>query len=140
VADLWQVFPGSYPPHREHRLASVGSLEDNASSSCVSTQNWYVLSLEPQHKVEGEIDIFRRVGPSTRLPGFFAERPCALVGALNNDWTLGLAGELRLYFDNDEQNRLLIVRDRQRPDITEWNVVNTWPHRTINVDYASVYG
>ena len=44
--------------------------EDNASSSCVSTRNQYVLSLKPQDKVEGEIGIFRRVG---RQPGFFAE-------------------------------------------------------------------
>ena len=31
------------------------------------------LSLEPQHQVEGEIGIFRRVGPSTHQPGFFDE-------------------------------------------------------------------
>jgi hypothetical protein len=110
----------------------------------VPTWDWYV-SLDDAQAFSQLSNLFAQKGKKVQLRGGrsvslsdLRGRPCVLIGAFNNDWTLGLAGELRFYFDIDEQNGLLIVRDRQRPDITEWNVVNTWPHRIINVDYAIV--
>jgi len=110
----------------------------------VPTWDWYV-SLDDAQAFSQLSNLFAQKGKKVQLRGGrsvsltdLRGRPCVLIGAFNNDWTLGLAGELRFYFDNDGQNGLLIVRDRQRPDSAEWNIVNTWPHRTITVDYAIV--
>jgi hypothetical protein len=67
-----------------------------------------------------------------------SSRPCVLIGAFNNEWTMSLAGELRFYFDADYQNSAEFVRDRQNPGQTEWKVVNSWPHWRIPTDYAIV--
>jgi hypothetical protein len=67
-----------------------------------------------------------------------SSRPCVLIGAFNNEWTMSLAGEQRFYFDIDYQNKAEIVRDRQNPGQTEWKVVNSWPHWRIPTDYAIV--
>jgi hypothetical protein len=67
-----------------------------------------------------------------------SSRPCVLIGAFNNEWTMSLAGELRFYFDIDHQIKAEIVRDRQNPGQTEWKVVNSWPHWRIPTDYAIV--
>src|SRR5262245_55692851 len=67
-----------------------------------------------------------------------SSRPCVLIGAFNNEWTMSLAGELRFYFDIDHQNKAEIVRDRQSPGQTEWKVVNSWPHWRMPTDYAIV--
>jgi hypothetical protein len=67
-----------------------------------------------------------------------SSRPCVLIGAFNNEWTMSLAGELRFYFDVDYQNSAEFVRDRQNPGQTEWKVVNSWPHWRIPADYAIV--
>src|SRR5215813_510584 len=67
-----------------------------------------------------------------------SSRPCVLIGAFNNEWTMSLAGELRFYFDIDHQIKAEIVRDRQDPGQTEWKVVNSWPHWRIPADYAIV--
>ena len=67
-----------------------------------------------------------------------SSRPCVLIGAFNNEWTMSLAGELRFYFDVDYQNSAEFVRDRQNPGQTEWKVVNSWPHWRIPTDYAIV--
>src|SRR5215475_5583940 len=67
-----------------------------------------------------------------------SSRPCVLIGAFNNEWTMSLAGELRFYFDIDPQIKAEIVRDRQDPGQTEWKVVNSWPHWRIPADYAIV--
>ena len=67
-----------------------------------------------------------------------SSRPCVLIGAFNNEWTMSLAGELRFYFDIDQQNKAQIVRDRQNPGQTEWKVVNSWPHWRMPTDYAIV--
>jgi hypothetical protein len=66
-------------------------------------------------------------------------RPSVLIGAFDNDWALSFAGELRFYFDTDEQTHTQIIRDRQRPDVTEWKLVDAWPPgKEINKDYALV--
>ena len=113
-------------------------------SDVVPTWDWYV-SLDDAQAFSQLSNLFAQKGKKVQLRGGrsvsladLRGRPCVLIGAFNNDWSLGLAGELRFYFDNDQQNGLLVVRDRQRPDNAEWNVVNTWPHRTISVDYAIV--
>lgn len=65
---------------------------------------------------------------------------CVLVGAFNNDWTMGLTGELRYYFETVTENgaEVSIVRDRQTSDKSDWRVVNAWPYWKIPVDYALV--
>jgi hypothetical protein len=64
--------------------------------------------------------------------------PTVLIGAFNNDWTLGLGGELRFHFQADSQNQVELVRDRQNPNRNEWRVTNAWPYRNIPMDYAIV--
>jgi hypothetical protein len=65
-------------------------------------------------------------------------RPAVLIGAFNNEWTMGLAGELRFYFESDHENNAEIVRDRLNPGASDWEIVNAWPYRKIPVDYAIV--
>lgn len=66
-------------------------------------------------------------------------RPAIFIGAFDNEWTLNLAGELRFYFDTDEQTHAQIIRDKQRPAATDWKLVNAWPPgKDINKDYALV--
>lgn len=66
-------------------------------------------------------------------------RPSIFIGAFNNDWTLSFAGELRFYFDTDHERHAQIIRDRQEPAATDWNLVDAWPPgRDINKDYALV--
>jgi hypothetical protein len=66
-------------------------------------------------------------------------RPSVLIGAFDNDWALSFAGELRFYFDTDEQMHTQIIRDRQRPAATDWKLVDAWPPgKEINKDYALV--
>jgi hypothetical protein len=90
-------------------------------------------------------ELFAEKGKKAQLRGVrsvsladLSSRPCVLIGAFNNEWTMSLAGELRFYFDIDYQNKAEIVRDRQNPGQTEWKVVNSWPHWRIPTDYAIV--
>jgi hypothetical protein len=129
---------------QEQKQSPPASITSVPLGDVVPTWDWYV-SLDDAQAFSQLSNLFAQKGKKAQLRGGrsvsltdLRGRPCVLIGAFNNDWTLGLAGELRFYFDNDEQNGLLIVRDRQRPDITEWNVVNTWPHRIMNIDYAIV--
>jgi hypothetical protein len=90
-------------------------------------------------------NLFSRKGNNAQLRGVrsvsladLRSRPCVLIGAFNNEWTMSLAGELRFYFDIDYQNSAEFVNDRQNPGQTEWKVVNSWPHWNIPADYAIV--
>ncbi|HEY3938783.1 MAG TPA: hypothetical protein VGL97_15220 [Bryobacteraceae bacterium] len=66
-------------------------------------------------------------------------KPAVFVGAFDNQWAMTLAGELRFYFDADEQKHAQFIRDRQRPGATDWKLVDAWPPgRDINKDYALV--
>jgi len=90
-------------------------------------------------------NLFARKGKNAQLRGVrsvsladLRSKPCVLIGAFNNEWTMSLAGELRFYFDIDYENSAEIVNDRQNPGKNEWKVVNSWPHRRIPADYAIV--
>jgi hypothetical protein len=90
-------------------------------------------------------NLFARKGKNAQLRGVrsisledLRSKPCVLIGAFNNEWTMSLAGELRFYFDIDYQNSVEFVNDRQNPGKTEWKVMNSWPHWKIPVDYAIV--
>ncbi len=66
-------------------------------------------------------------------------RPSILIGAFDNDWTMNLTGELRFYFDTDQQKHAQIIRDQQKPDATDWKLVDAWPPgKDISKDYALV--
>jgi hypothetical protein len=64
-------------------------------------------------------------------------KPCVLVGAFNNEWNLGLTGELRFYFEDDGELGNF-VRDRRNPARSDWKVLNTWPYPHPPTDYAIV--
>jgi hypothetical protein len=90
-------------------------------------------------------NLFSRNGNNAQLRGVrsvsladLRSKPCVLIGAFNNEWTMSLAGELRFYFDIDYQNSAEFVNDRQNPGKREWKVVNSWPHWKIPADYAIV--
>ncbi len=90
-------------------------------------------------------NLFAQKGRNAQLRGVrsvsledLRSKPCVLIGAFNNEWTMSLAGELRFYFDIDYQNSAEVVNDRQNPGKTEWKIVNAWPHRKIPTDYAIV--
>src|SRR6202012_4367473 len=43
------------------------------------------------------------------------------------------------YFDSEEKNNAQLIRDRQRPAATDWQLINAWPPgKDINKDYALV--
>ena len=65
-------------------------------------------------------------------------KPLVLIGAFSNQWTLSLTGELRFHFELDRKAGAQIVRDRQNPVHTDWQVVHAWPYWKIPVDYAIV--
>lgn len=66
-------------------------------------------------------------------------KPSVLIGAFDNDWTLSLTGELRYYFYTDTQKNAQIIRDRQKPALMDWKLVDAWPPgKTIDKDYALV--
>jgi hypothetical protein len=87
--------------------------------------------------------LFSKKGRTVQLRGDLSvalselrRHPTILIGAFNNDWTLGLTGELRFYFQTDSEGQM--VRDHQNPKKNEWRVVNAWPYRNIPQDYAIV--
>jgi hypothetical protein len=66
-------------------------------------------------------------------------KPCILIGAFDNAWTLSLAGELRFYFDEDPARNAQIIRDRRNPKQLGWELVEAWPPTNrIKTDYALV--
>lgn len=66
-------------------------------------------------------------------------KPAVFIGAFDNDWTLSFVRDLRFYFDTDPRNHAQLIRDRQRPDFTAWQLVDAWPPgREITEDYALV--
>jgi hypothetical protein len=65
-------------------------------------------------------------------------KPCVLIGAFNNDWTLALAGELRFNFVHDAKTGISMVQDRWDPRNNAWTVANAWPYTRIPADYAIV--
>lgn len=66
-------------------------------------------------------------------------KPCILIGAFDNGWTLSLAGELRFYFDEDPQRHAQTIRDRRNPNQRAWELVEAWPPTSnIKTDYALV--
>jgi hypothetical protein len=65
------------------------------------------------------------------------ERPAVLIGAFDNAWTLRAVGEMRYTFYKDFQG-LELVRDRDHPDQTDWQLINSWPYWNIPNDYAIV--
>jgi hypothetical protein len=65
-------------------------------------------------------------------------KPCVLIGAFNNDWTLALAGELRFNFVHVDKTATSMVQDRLDPRNNAWAVANAWPYTRIPADYAIV--
>jgi len=65
-------------------------------------------------------------------------KPCVLIGAFNNDWTLALAGELRFNFAHDSKTGISMVQDRLDPRNNALAVANAWPYTRIPADYAIV--
>jgi hypothetical protein len=113
-------------------------------SDIVPAWDWNV-SLDDAQAFSQLSNLFAQKGKKVELRGGrsvsladLRGRPVVLIGAFNNEWSLGLTGELRFYFDDDHHNQRLVVRDRQKPDNVVWSVSNTWPHGTITVDYAIV--
>jgi hypothetical protein len=78
-----------------------------------------------------------RGGRTTSLDDL-RRRPVVLVGAFNNEWTLSLTGELRFYFESEPQNKLDLVKDRQRPDFRGWAVRSDLAAAQVPMDYAIV--
>jgi hypothetical protein len=62
--------------------------------------------------------------------------PVVLIGVLNNDWTMRLAGTLRFYAECDRgRGRIL---DKQNPSNTSWELSFLAPYLEVTKDYAIV--
>jgi hypothetical protein len=55
-------------------------------------------------------------------------KPCVLVGAFNNEWTMRLTSDLRFYFENaGSTNDAMVIRDRQNVNQKNWAGPRNWP-------------
>ncbi|MEI9970754.1 MAG: hypothetical protein WDO73_01180 [Ignavibacteriota bacterium] len=64
--------------------------------------------------------------------------PAVLIGLANNDWTERLVGKLRFWLEHTAPGGKLIIRDREHPDRTEWNLDYSSPLLKVTKDYALV--
>lgn len=91
-------------------------------------------------------NLFAKMGKQADLRGERAVsladlrgKPCILIGAFDNEWTLNLAGELRFYFEDDPRRHAQTIRDRRNPRQVGWELVEAWPPTSsIKIDYALV--
>ncbi|MBI4893129.1 MAG: hypothetical protein HY821_21070 [Acidobacteria bacterium] len=59
-----------------------------------------------------------------------------LVGALNNDWTMRLAGQMRFNFDR--KGSIYSIVDQKNPAGRGWTVDYSMPYRRLTQDYALI--
>lgn len=66
-------------------------------------------------------------------------KPCVLIGAFNNDWTMRLTSDLRFYFGPGPTHESMVIVDRQNQNRKDWAGSRNWP-APINLasDYAIV--
>ena len=62
--------------------------------------------------------------------------PVILVGAFNNNWTIRLTGQLRFWFERD--NDQFFIKDRQKPDNKDRCVSYSMPYLQLTEDYALI--
>lgn len=66
-------------------------------------------------------------------------KPCILIGAFNNDWTMRLTSDLRFYFDPGPTRESIVIRDRQNLNRQDWAGSRKWPAPDdLASDYAIV--
>jgi hypothetical protein len=66
-------------------------------------------------------------------------KPCILIGAFNNDWTMRLTSDLRFYFDLGADRESMVIRDRQDLNRKDWAGSRNWPAPAdLASDYAIV--
>ncbi len=66
-------------------------------------------------------------------------KPCILIGAFNNDWTMRLTSELRFYFEQGPVDDSMVIRDRQDLNRKDWAGSRNWPAPAdLTSDYAIV--
>ena len=67
------------------------------------------------------------------------KKPCVLIGAFNNDWTMRLTNDLRFYFDHGPTRESMVIRDRQDQNQKDWAGSRNWPAPAdLASDYAIV--
>jgi hypothetical protein len=69
------------------------------------------------------------------------ERPVVLIGAFDNEWTLRLVGQVRYTFYkdlSDPHHVVEVIRDREHPDRSDWQLTDAWPEWNIPYDYALI--
>jgi hypothetical protein len=64
--------------------------------------------------------------------------PTVLVGMFSNAWTLQLGADFRFVPERNEAGDRIVIRDRQHPDSSDWQVNAPWPKLAIARDYALV--
>jgi hypothetical protein len=65
-------------------------------------------------------------------------KPCILVGAFNNEWTMRLTSDLRFYFVSSSSESM-VIRDRQDLNRKDWAGPRDWPAPAdLSSDYAIV--
>jgi hypothetical protein len=63
-------------------------------------------------------------------------RPVVLVGALDNDWTMRLMGQLRFGFERDQS--IYWIKDEKAPGNRGRSVDYSMPYRQLTQDYALI--
>ena len=67
------------------------------------------------------------------------KKPCILIGAFNNEWTMRLTSDMRFYFDRGPTMESMVIRDRQDSNQKDWAGSRNWPAPAdLASDYAIV--
>lgn len=73
----------------------------------------------------------------TTVPSQLREGPFALIGAMNNDWTLNRISSLRFYIEGHEYPKPVYwIVDRLHPESRAWQVSAEAPYSNVAKDYA----
>ena len=110
-----------------HGLKSQSVLIDDAA-----TMSRFAGLLESKGKA------FRVVSQSEATIGDLQNGPAVLIGLANNDWTERLVGKLRFWLQHSGPGGKLIIRDRENPARSDWNIDYSEPLLQVTRDYALV--
>lgn len=64
--------------------------------------------------------------------------PAVLIGRRSNDWTTGLASQLRFSIEHGTAPHTMLIRDKKNPSRHDWSIDTSAPYLDTTRDYALV--
>ncbi len=128
---------GQHPP-ADPPIGSMTLLEFHALKSQSVLINDAATMTRFAGLLESKGKAYRVVSQSETTFGDLQSGPSVLIGLANNDWTERLVGKLRFWLEHGREGGKLIIRDREHPERTDWNVDYSAPMMQLTKDYALV--